>query len=481
MRIAGLAALVVIVGCGSGSGLPASSSDGGGSLDSAGPDAGSPDTAGPDASSDSRGPTDANRESAADAAPFVNVDMCTAAGGTVAWMASIAGQGAPFTLGGVAVGPTNDAIVADQSGMTYEQHRWDEMGTVVSVHGDALGSYVGPMSTSNLYVDAQNHLFYGTLFTGLAQGADTGAQLTFTMVAPDGSTIAADMHTSSMPTANGPPSILVFDSGGDSGGGLHGAVTMASPAYFPAGVYCYGSNGSFSGVSAAGVTATLAARDFEWPNHDAGLFLAKRVSASLDLGCGMLTVPPEGATVLAKLDSGGGCLWSKVLALPTQAVTANDVRLGVDGSIAVAVVYAGTIDFGGGPLPSQGTSSLGVARFDATGALLWAKSFGGSGSSFVLGSLGVNANGVLGLAAGYAGAVDLGGGALAAGDDTFIAAFDSGGTLKWSRAVSVGTQGMLMTAVGPCGVVVSTDSPSVDLGTGPLASGGTIGVAGLGL
>src|SRR5258708_5976229 len=173
-----------------------------------------------------------------------------------------------------------------------------------------MGSYTGPLWTSTLFVDAQNSLFYGMLLTGFTQGSNSGAELTFTKVAPNGTALFVDPHTNSLPAANGAPQLLVFGAGGDSGGGLHGAVTMADPQYFSAGVYCYGSNGSFSGISAATFTATLAARDFEWPNPDAGLFVSKRVTSDIDLGCGNLVVPAGGAMVLAKLDSGGGCLWN---------------------------------------------------------------------------------------------------------------------------------------------------------------------------
>jgi hypothetical protein len=189
---------------------------------------------------------------------------------------------------------------------------------------------------------------------------------------------------------------------------------------------------------------------------------------------------------LGKFNGGGGCLWTKLLALPTAAIKQRAFRQGEDGSLSLAVVYSGTIDFGGGPLESSGTSSLALARFDSAGTLLWTKNFGGAGSSFNLGSLDTNAAGVCILTAQYGGSVDLGGGLLPTSADTFLAVFDPAGTLKWSKVVTVGTSGQLLAAVGPCGLVLTTDSPAVDLGTGPLSTGSgtssaTIGVAALGL
>jgi hypothetical protein len=75
---------------------------------------------------------------------------------------------------------------------------------------------------------------------------------------------------------------------------------------------------------------------------------------------------------------------------------------------------------------------------------------------------------------------------LPASSDTFLAVFNSAGTLQWSKTVTVGGQGGLKAAAGPCGLVLATNSPNVNLGTGALsvATAGmpaTIGVAALGL
>jgi hypothetical protein len=283
------------------------------------------------------------------------------------------------------------------------------------------------------------------------------------------------------------PNVLVFDTGFDSGGGLHGAYVMSATRQdFGPGVYCYGSSGSFSGISATSPTNTLGENDFEWPNAAVGLYMSKVVTASTNLGCGSLTVPSGGGLVIAQLDGGGSCIWNTLLTIPTAANKGYNFRLGADGSLALAVVYSGTIDLGGGSLTSTGTSSLALAHYDGTGKLLFAKSFGGSGSSFTIGSLGVNPIGTLVVTAGYAGTVDLGGGDLPAKNDTFLASFGGTGTLHWSKTVTVGAKGGLKAAIGKCGLIVATDSTSVDLGTGALSTetapnAASIGVAALGL
>jgi hypothetical protein len=416
-----------------------------------------------------------------------NANVCGVAPGTVAWTASIPAATTSLVPMDIVAGATNDVVVSDiNNASTFEQYRWNSSGALLSGHQDAKGAYAGTLFPSNLVLDSQNDIFYGLLRTGLPQGSNSGASVTFARLAPDGTTVFTDTDTNALLTASGQPSVAVFQAGGDNSGNLHTTLTMGIPQYFQPAVYCWGGNGSDLGPSAQTLAASLTASDFLWPSLDGNLYLAQHLSASTNLGCGSLAVPTSGATVLGKFSGGGSCLWTKLLMLPTAAIQQRAFRQGADGSLAFAVVYSGTIDIDGISLVSSGTNSLALARFDSTGTLLWTKNFGGAGSTFLLGSMDTNANGVSILTAGYKGNVDLGGGMLSASGDTFLAVFDSDGTLKWSKVVTVGSSGQLLAAVGSCGLVVATNSPTVDLGTGPLStampsSSATIGVAALGL
>ncbi len=447
-------------------------------------DAGTPSDGGmpSDGGTSDAGPADAGT----DAGHAVNV--CGAPSGTFAWSASIP---AATTLvpTDIVAGPTNDVVVGDvRSASTFEQYRWNSTGTLLGTHQDAKGAYAGTIFASNLVIDGQNDLFYGVVLTGLPEAPNTGALLTFERLAPDGTPVFSKPQASALPTSSSQQSVEVFQAGHDTGGNLHATLKMAgdTPAYFPAAVYCWDSSGDDLGPSASNLAGTLSASDFLWPSLDANLYLAQSLTASTTLGSCGVTVPVGGATVLGKFGGGGSCIWSKLLGLPTAAIQQRAFRQGADGSLSFAVVYSGTINFGGGPLSSSGTNSLALARFDSGGNLLWTKNFGGAESSFKLGSLDTNSDGVTILTAGYAGTVNLGGGVLPANADTFLAVFDSMLNLKWSKQVTVGSSGQLLAAVGPCGLVLATNSPSVDLGTGPLStisppSSATIGVAALGL
>jgi len=164
-------------------------------------------------------------------------------------------------------------------------------------------------------------------------------------------------------------------------------------------------------------------------------------------------------------------MWHKLLSVPSAAVKASSFVEGADESLTLAVVYSGTIDLGKGPLTSSGSSSLAVARFSGSnGAVIWAKSFGGAGSLFTLGSVDTNVNGLTVVTGGYGGSVSFGGATLPASQDTFLTVFDAAGALKWDKTVMVGSSGSLIAASSPCGVALATNSVSVDLGTGPLSN-----------
>src|SRR5262245_9575248 len=76
--------------------------------------------------------------------------------------------------------------------------------------------------------------------------------------------------------------------------------------------------------------------------------------------------------------SGGAYRWSSAYGGTSSAGSAG-VALGVDrlANIVLAVSQRGSIDYGGGPLTSLGSSDVAVTKFTAGGTLLWSKIYGG--------------------------------------------------------------------------------------------------------
>jgi hypothetical protein len=426
---------------------------------------------------------DAAPGGSADAAVTTNIDggaasdVCAVGQGVVAWSAPVTGG----TPGDVGVGSaSNDVVVSVfTSGATYEQHRWDKAGGLRSTHQDTAGAYPGAFVASNLTLDSSDDVYYALLRTGMQSGSNTAAQLSFTRLGAAGNVDFLETQDGAMPSSTAAPSLPLFQSGWDSGGGLHTTVTV-NDGWFPEGVYCWSSDGSNLGASADPPASSLRAGDYLWPMPEGNLFMLQAVSAAVSLGCSTTpSVPAEGATLLAKLTAGGSCLLNTALALPAAAIQQRAARVGPGDTLVFAVVYTGTIDFGDGAHTAGGTTSLAVAEFDTNLNVLWSRSFGGSGSDFVLGSVGANATGDVVVSSRYAGVVDLGGGPLASSADTFVAAFDPTGNLRWARTASAASA-HVVAGIGPCGVSVATDGASADFGAGP-APGGQVLVTTLGL
>ena len=112
-----------------------------------------------------------------------------------------------------------------------------------------------------------------------------------------------------------------------------------------------------------------------------------------------------------------------------------DVAVDRNGDLLVAGFFQGTVDFGGGPLTSAGSSDVFVAKYTgATGGHLWSRSAGGPGEDYAYG-VAVDANGDAVVTGRFKSTVDFGSGALTAADsDVFVAKYAGGtGAPLWSR------------------------------------------------
>ncbi len=174
------------------------------------------------------------------------------------------------------------------------------------------------------------------------------------------------------------------------------------------------------------------------------LYYATQVTGTVDEGCGSVGTAGVTSTVLTQRDQTGACLWSR--ALPTSTVFALDPS----ENVVLATTFSGTIDFGGGPLTSVGTSDLAIAKLDPSGVHVWSHRFGASGASVTnVSSLAAVSAGGLVLSATLGGAVDFGCGPVSsAAGGTLIANFDATGAVVYSRVVQV-----LATQFGSAGPV----------------------------
>ncbi len=174
------------------------------------------------------------------------------------------------------------------------------------------------------------------------------------------------------------------------------------------------------GVSAVGLQHEDRRR---WQHPRGG----RRVQQRLQHPCGALS---PGASLL-KLDIGGSCVYQRPI--PGEFVVTADGA----GNAIIAGKFSGTIDLGGGPLTAEGVNDLAVAKYDASGAHLWSQRFGGPGFDPGVWAVTANAAGEVALQAGFAGTVDFGAGPVdAAGPcapDTFIAKLAPTGAVAWAK------------------------------------------------
>jgi hypothetical protein len=164
------------------------------------------------------------------------------------------------------------------------------------------------------------------------------------------------------------------------------------------------------------------------------IFSSTQVTGTVNYGCGTVGTAAVTSTVMTEYGQTGACLWSKALPASTS------FSLDPSENVLLATTFAGTVDFGGGPLTSVGTSDLAIAKLDASGGFVWSKSFGASGASMSgITSLGATGTGGEALSVGISGAVDFGCGAVSssAGATTLFANFDATGTVVYSRVVEL--------------------------------------------
>lgn len=203
--------------------------------------------------------------------------------------------------------------------------------------------------------------------------------------------------------------------------------------------------------------------------------IAGEVYGSVNFGGGLLTSAGDADIFLARFDAAGNHLWSRRYGDGAYQIA---FAVAIDGSNGISVTGPnyGTVDLGGGPLASTGSSDAFIAKLDAAGNHSWSRSFGDPSDQAPrsIASVG-NETVVTGY---FRGTIDFGGGILTSAGhaDIFITRFDASGYHLWSRQFGdAGSQvGLGVATDGFGGVIVAgIFSSTVDFGGGPLASAST--------
>ena len=168
-----------------------------------------------------------------------------------------------------------------------------------------------------------------------------------------------------------------------------------------------------------------------------------QVTADFDPGAGTTNLTSAGGNdvFVSKLDSAGELVWVKQLG-GTDSTDAYSVAVDSSGNVYTTGAFSGTVDFDPGAgtanLVSAGSSDVFVSKLDSTGAFVWAKQFGGTGSD-ASNSVAVDSSGNVYTTGSFSGTVDFdpGGGTanlVSTGSaDVFVSKLDSAGAFVWAK------------------------------------------------
>jgi hypothetical protein len=185
---------------------------------------------------------------------------------------------------------------------------------------------------------------------------------------------------------------------------------------------------------------------------------------------------------MAKYTGQGTLLWAKRLTTNDLGSGAYGVAVDSQNNIVVTGIYSWTMDFGGGTalaghLDATGNSwgDMYVAKYSASGALSWARGYGGTGQDMAF-SVAVDASGNIFLGGMINNSVTFDSITLNAGyDDIALVKISSSGSVLWAKnwgganddrpfSVAVDRSGDLVVS-GVC-------SALADLGGGPISLAG---------
>jgi hypothetical protein len=172
-----------------------------------------------------------------------------------------------------------------------------------------------------------------------------------------------------------------------------------------------------------------------------GLFAG---AVDFDPGAGTTTLTSAGSidAFIAKYDTSGALVWAKSIG-GTSVDQGASLQIDNSGNSYVTGYFQGTADFDPGAgtttLTSAGNSDVFIAKYDTSGGLVWAKSFGGT-SSDESASIQVDSSGNSYVTGNFQGTADFDPGAgtttltSAGNSDIFIAKYDSAGGLVWVKS-----------------------------------------------
>ena len=190
------------------------------------------------------------------------------------------------------------------------------------------------------------------------------------------------------------------------------------------------------------------------------------------------SLPSAGADdiFIAKFAADGRRLWVKRYG-GIDIDAAHAVAVAPDGGLYATGVFRSEVAFGSETLASAGDADIFLLKLDAEGALSWAKRFGGAAADFGR-ALAVDSRGELLFLGEFSRAVDFGAGPLNSNGnrDVVLAKFSAAGELRWASSFGTHLDELALgLAVDPADHVAITGSfdDVLAIGDSQLRSAGT--------
>jgi beta-propeller repeat-containing protein len=164
-------------------------------------------------------------------------------------------------------------------------------------------------------------------------------------------------------------------------------------------------------------------------------------NGSADFGGGSLTSAGGKDIFVARYTSAGAHVWSKQIGGSLDDI-ARGVAVDGGGNVVLTGNFASSsVNFGGGALVNSGGADIFLAKYDSTGAHVWSKRFGGSFSAAEIGTdVATDGAGNVLLTGSVVDTIDFGGGPLPSDGwyDIFLAKFSATGAHVWSKRTGAG-------------------------------------------
>lgn len=184
------------------------------------------------------------------------------------------------------------------------------------------------------------------------------------------------------------------------------------------------------GTTGAVVNVQSAKTDASGNSYITGTF-----SGTVGFGATTLTSKGFFDIFVAKLDPLGNVVWADRMGSsnPTTGDVGRSLALDPTGNVYVTGAFTGTSDFGATMLTSVGSRNIFVEKLSNSGAVIWAKGFGGTGDSLGQ-SIVADSTGNVYVTGNFTGSATFGSKTLTSGGgyDVFVTKLDASGNSSWA-------------------------------------------------